>query len=531
MSHAAADKELVVHLFARGDGPHADAAYGELRKIWTRCREVLGMTAALKRSGLPTTLPVMLGDLPRDLGGGELVVAACQHPHMLYQAVLRRFPATVNLSAVLSPGTVFDGAPGWAELDRLWRSITGPWSGLLLGAAYLFLGKAEVSGSAEPSLAEQVAEDLPITGPHGWWHDGVLTAAGLALWEPRLRGSDDRAERWFLILARPEHDDQLSDWTWSNGLPVLPPFGHHLRHAATVRHQLRVWQEAGGLRRVQQRLDAAGPDDLTEIRTDLAYWRAALREMRHSMKNAEVAIREILGPDASGAAGPLADDLALAGWLRRSLRNELTTLAIADDRARALAELPPARRSEPTGDPVPNPRDVFVIHGRDEQARQALWTFLHAIDLHPLDWEEIVRQTGEPSPYMGEVLQRAFQTNQAAVVLMTPDDGAILHESLRNKGDLVHESELTGQARPNVLLEAGMALALQRNRTVIIEIGKLRPISDLAGINTIHFDGTPASLQKIAQRLSAAGCAVNMMGTDWLNTSRFKDLSAYDRTF
>ncbi|NJC13101.1 putative nucleotide-binding protein [Micromonospora profundi] len=531
MSPSAGDQELVVHLFARGDGPYAEAAYGHLREVWQRCHDVLGMTVPLEQSGLPVTLPVALGDLARDPGGGELVVAAQQHPDVLYQAILRRFATMINLSTVLSPGALGADAPGWGELYRLWRSVAGPWSGLLLGAAYLFLGKIELSGSADPRVAEGVALDLPITGPGGWWHDGVLTTGSFALWEPGLHGSDGRPERSFLILARPDHDDRLSDWTWSNGVPVMPPLGHHLRHAAAVRHQLRVWHEADDMRRVQQRLNTAGPSDLPEIQADIAYWRAALRDMRLSMKNTEAAMRQALGSDARGSAGPLADDLALVTWLRRGLKNELATLEIADDRARTLTGL--QRTSHPTGEcqPMPNPRDVFVIHGRDDQARRALWSFLQAIDLHPLDWEEIVQETGRPSPYMGEVLEKAFHTNQAAVVLMTPDDGAILHESLRDKSDRAFESQLTGQVRPNVLLEAGMALGLQRDRTVVIEIGMLRSISDLAGINTIHFDGTVVSLHKIAQRLRAAGCAVNTTGTDWLDVSRFKDLAAYDRTF
>jgi hypothetical protein len=82
-----------------------------------------------------------------------------------------------------------------------------------------------------------------------------------------------------------------------------------------------------------------------------------------------------------------------------------------------------------------------------------------------------------------------------------------------------------------VLVEAGMALGLQRERTVLIEIGDLRPISDLAGLNTVHFDGTVTSLHKIAQRLRGAGCAVDTSGTDWLDVDRFKNLTAYDRKF
>ncbi|SDT17286.1 CATRA conflict system CASPASE/TPR repeat-associated protein [Actinoplanes derwentensis] len=505
----AADQELVIHLFARSEGPSAVTAYAEIRAIWDRCRDVLGLTVPLAGVGLPTDLPTVL---PRD--PGELVVAARKHPGLLYQAILRRFPTTVNLSVVLSPGP---GGPGWRDLDRLWQSVAGPWSGTLLGVAYLFLGK-----SADLTCTERDAADLPVSGPVGWWFHGVPTADGFALWEPGVHDADGRAERRFLVLARPDEDDRLADWTWSSGVPVLPPLGHHLRHAAVLRHQVRVWQRADGLRRVQDRLDDGG--DPAEVRRDIAYWRSALRDMRRTVKNLETAIHEVGGAEA----GPLADDLAVAVWFRGALKDDLAALAVADERAAALSTLP-----IPSGEiePMPDPRHVFVIHGRDEQARSALWTFLQAIDLHPLDWEEVVQRTGAPSPYMGEVLAKAFESNQAAIVLMTPDDGALLHESLRNRGDRDFEGKLTGQVRPNVLLEAGMALAVQRDRTIIIEIGDLRPVSDLAGINTIHFNGTVASLHKIAQRLRGAGCAVNTDGTDWLDATRFTDLDAYDRKF
>ena len=180
---------------------------------------------------------------------------------------------------------------------------------------------------------------------------------------------------------------------------------------------------------------------------------------------------------------------------------------------------------------MPNPRDVFVIHGRDHEARRAVWSFLQDIDLHPLDWEEIVRRTGRPMPYTGEVLREAFEDNQVAIVLMTPDDGASLHPDLRNASEPSYETAPTGQARPNVLLELGMALALQPERTLVIEIGSLRPPSDIAGLNVIRFDGTVASLHRIAQRLEVAGCAVNTKGQNWLDVSRFADLGAYNRTF
>jgi predicted nucleotide-binding protein len=179
----------------------------------------------------------------------------------------------------------------------------------------------------------------------------------------------------------------------------------------------------------------------------------------------------------------------------------------------------------------PDPRDVFVVHGRDKQARDAVLDFLRAIDLHPLDWEELVGRTRKATPYMLDVLRQAFERNQAAVILFTPDDGAVLHEDLRGATEPSYETEVTGQPRPNVLLEAGMALALQPDRTVIIEIGGLRPVSDIAGLNVVRFDGTAQSLMKIAQRLEIAGCAVKQRGTGWLDTGRFTDLKAGHRNY
>ena len=49
-------------------------------------------------------------------------------------------------------------------------------------------------------------------------------------------------------------------------------------------------------------------------------------------------------------------------------------------------------------------RKVFVVHGRNTEARTAMFTFLRAIGLAPIEWSEAVRLTGEGSPYIGRVL-------------------------------------------------------------------------------------------------------------------------------
>jgi predicted nucleotide-binding protein len=133
----------------------------------------------------------------------------------------------------------------------------------------------------------------------------------------------------------------------------------------------------------------------------------------------------------------------------------------------------------------------------------------------------VVRATGKASPYIGEVLETGFSIVQAVVVLMTPDDEARLREPYRGPLEPADETELTPQPRPNVLLEAGMALGLFPERTVIVELGRLRQVSDLLGRHTIRMDDSPEKRQELAQRLETAGCAVNQSGTDWYKAGQF----------
>ena len=171
--------------------------------------------------------------------------------------------------------------------------------------------------------------------------------------------------------------------------------------------------------------------------------------------------------------------------------------------------------------PPTDAQDVFVVHGRNSAARNAIFGFLRSIGLHPLEWSEATIYTGKPSPYVGEILDAAFSKAHAFVVLFTPDDEARLRQEFRVDGDPPHETELTGQARPNVLFEAGMAMGRYPERTVLVELGSLRPFSDTAGLHVIRMDGSSQRRQELAQRLEAAGCPVRLEGTDWHTAGDF----------
>ena len=108
------------------------------------------------------------------------------------------------------------------------------------------------------------------------------------------------------------------------------------------------------------------------------------------------------------------------------------------------------------------------------------------------------------------------------VVLLTPDDVVMLHPTLRSLQDPEFEKEPTGQARPNVLFEAGMAMGRSEGRTVLVELGNLRPFSDIGGRHTIRLDNSSQRRQELAQRLQIAGCPAKLTGTDWHTAGDFE---------
>lgn len=166
-----------------------------------------------------------------------------------------------------------------------------------------------------------------------------------------------------------------------------------------------------------------------------------------------------------------------------------------------------------TNEGKPDPKFVFVIHGRNEPARKALFEFLRSVGLSPIEWSQAIRMTGKGSPYIGEVLDVAFSAAQAVVVLETPDDVAYLHPSLTYPGD--PDCDPQGQPRPNVLFEAGMAMGRDPDRTVLVEFGRVRVFSDIHGRHVVRLDNSVGKRQDLAERLQTAGCDVRLTGRDW----------------
>jgi predicted nucleotide-binding protein len=167
---------------------------------------------------------------------------------------------------------------------------------------------------------------------------------------------------------------------------------------------------------------------------------------------------------------------------------------------------------------------VFVVHGRNENLRKSLFGFLRSLGLQPIEWRRAIELTRKPNPYVGEILDAAFRGAAAVIVLLSPDDEAKLKDKFLKNNDAAYEKKLTGQARPNVLFEAGMAMGRNPDSTVLVQVGDIRPFSDIGGRHVVHLSNSAATRSEFATKLANAGCNVDTLGTDWLSEGDF-DLS------
>jgi predicted nucleotide-binding protein len=171
-----------------------------------------------------------------------------------------------------------------------------------------------------------------------------------------------------------------------------------------------------------------------------------------------------------------------------------------------------------------NRKLVMVIYGHDKEANDALFDWLRAIGLQPQEWSQVIRAAGSASPYIGQALERAFSNAQAVVAFFTPDERVLARSA--SSTDL---SAWRMQARPNVLIEAGMALTTHPDRTVLVMLGDQQLPSDLAGRHYVRLSRTSAApLHDLTGRLEQAGCDTDTTGTAWLDPARFPDRDHID---
>ena len=121
-------------------------------------------------------------------------------------------------------------------------------------------------------------------------------------------------------------------------------------------------------------------------------------------------------------------------------------------------------------------RKVFVVHGHDNEMKEAVARFLERIDFEPIILHEQAN--------VGDTIIEKFERNSDvcyAVVLLSPDDVG----AARNK-----PAELQPRARQNVVFELGYFIGrLSRARVCPLVRGPLESPSDIHGVAYVPFDG------------------------------------------
>lgn len=160
-----------------------------------------------------------------------------------------------------------------------------------------------------------------------------------------------------------------------------------------------------------------------------------------------------------------------------------------------------------------DPKRVFIVYGRNSKAHDAMRLFVRSLKLEPLSFDE-VRNSFGGSPFVGNIVRAGMTKARGIVVLLTPDEYAHLRPSLFSPDDKDSE-KARRQPRPNVLLEAGMALALDESRTILVILGKgVELASDLHGRHCIRLSNDPQLRDKLRDALVGVGCTIDQKTTE-----------------
>ncbi len=139
-----------------------------------------------------------------------------------------------------------------------------------------------------------------------------------------------------------------------------------------------------------------------------------------------------------------------------------------------------------------NTNKVFIIHGRDEAARETVARFLENLKLEPVILHE--------QPNKGRTIIEKFEAYAGvgfAVVLLTPDDKGNLRDD-QSKGNL--------RARQNVVFEFGYFIGkLGRGKVCALVKGDIEKPSDYDGVLYIPMDDKGAWKMELFRELKDAG--------------------------
>lgn len=141
-----------------------------------------------------------------------------------------------------------------------------------------------------------------------------------------------------------------------------------------------------------------------------------------------------------------------------------------------------------------NKRKVFIVHGRDNEAKQEVARFIETIGLQAI----ILHEQANAGMTIIEKIERYSNDSDFALVLYTPcDHGRGAHETK------VHARN---RARQNVVFEHGYLMAkLGRENVCALVKGNIETPNDISGVAYVGFDVEGSWKAEVAKELKACG--------------------------
>jgi predicted nucleotide-binding protein len=167
---------------------------------------------------------------------------------------------------------------------------------------------------------------------------------------------------------------------------------------------------------------------------------------------------------------------------------------------------------------------MFVVHGRDAKLNRDIYAFLSTIGIVPMEWDQAIKAAkGGANLIVGDVIGQAMESVQGVMVLFSPDEESKVRTKFASTSDKKKGLHLKGfQPRPNVIFEAGLALGAHSDKTVLVQVGTVRDISDIAGKHMVHLSNSFADRKRLADRLSSKlKFKVDLDGTTWQTIGNF----------
>lgn len=167
-------------------------------------------------------------------------------------------------------------------------------------------------------------------------------------------------------------------------------------------------------------------------------------------------------------------------------------------------ESPPPLKIEPnqntpkTQTVARNKRKVFIVHGRDNGAKQEVGRFIEKLGLDAI----ILHEQASAGMTIIEKIERYSNDADFALVLYTACD--------RGRG--VHESKIPpkNRARQNVVFEHGYLMAkLGRENVCSLVKGDIETPNDISGVVYVTLDNNGGWKNEVTKELEACGYTIN----------------------